>query len=80
MYDAGWNMPGYLPNTPPERFTTFSEAHAYIRDYLERSFDGFPNIETYLSKWEAQAMNVEGASIILPDGYVYWVYMIHPGE
>ena len=36
---AGWNMPGYLPETEPESFDTWEDAHAYIVGELERAWD-----------------------------------------
>ena len=36
---AGWNMPGYLPETMPESFDTWEEAHAYIVSEFERAWD-----------------------------------------
>jgi hypothetical protein len=37
---AGWNMPGYLPESDPEGFDTWGEAHAYIVESVERAWDG----------------------------------------
>lgn len=33
---AGWNMPGYLPETDPEPFTFWGEAWEYLRDTVDR--------------------------------------------
>lgn len=38
-YIAGWNMPGYLPETEPEGFDTFAQAVAYLVDTVERFWD-----------------------------------------
>jgi hypothetical protein len=38
-YTAGWNMPGYLPETDPETFDTLDDAAAYLRDTLARWLD-----------------------------------------
>lgn len=35
-YLAGWNLPGYLPTTPPEEFETLQEAVEYLRQTVER--------------------------------------------
>lgn len=32
MFVAGWNIPGYLPDYPPEEFDTFESAFEYISD------------------------------------------------
>ena len=37
-FTAGWNMPGYLPETNPAYFETFGEAKWYLVDIME-SFD-----------------------------------------
>ncbi len=37
-YVAGWNMPGYLPESEPETFSEFDDAKAYIIDTL-KSFE-----------------------------------------
>lgn len=36
---AGWNMPGYLPETDPETFDTLEDAVAYLRETAERWAD-----------------------------------------
>lgn len=38
-YTAGWNMPGYLPETDPETFETLDDAAAYLRETLARWLD-----------------------------------------
>lgn len=35
-YVAGWNMPGYLPESVPEAFPDFDSARAYLDGTLER--------------------------------------------
>lgn len=32
VYAAGWNLPGYLPDSPPALFESEDEANAYIKD------------------------------------------------
>lgn len=34
MWLAGWNMPGYLPEFPPERFNDWQEAKEFIHGAL----------------------------------------------
>lgn len=36
---AGWNMPGYLPETEPEHFHAFADALAYLHDTVARWLD-----------------------------------------
>lgn len=33
---AGWNMPGYLPETDPELFTEWKDARAYLIETIDR--------------------------------------------
>lgn len=36
---AGWNMPGYMPDSEPARFETFEDARDYIADEMARWAD-----------------------------------------
>lgn len=36
---AGWNMPGYMPDSEPAGFETFEDAQAYIIDEIKRAED-----------------------------------------
>jgi hypothetical protein len=38
-YVAGWNQPGYLPESEPEEFATFTEARNYLLDTVDRWLD-----------------------------------------
>jgi hypothetical protein len=38
-YTAGWNQPGYLPESDPEAFETLDDAAAYLVDTLARFLD-----------------------------------------
>lgn len=42
-WSAGWNMPGYMPDNPPEIFATQDDAKRYIIDELKRSEDDAEN-------------------------------------
>ena len=47
-YIAGWNMPGYMPESEPEEFDTAREAVQYLLDTVERFWDSdadVPNLE-----------------------------------
>ena len=35
-FHAGWNMPGYLPETEPEAFQTLDSAYEYLYETLEQ--------------------------------------------
>ena len=37
---AGWNMPGYLPDSEPEEFDDSEEAMEYIREEMRRDAEG----------------------------------------
>jgi hypothetical protein len=39
QFVAGWNMPGYMPDNPPEEFATFDAAKRYIIDAIKREED-----------------------------------------
>lgn len=36
---AGWNMPGYLPESDPALFDDWQDAHGYIYDAIDRFWD-----------------------------------------
>jgi hypothetical protein len=38
-WGAGWNMPGYMPDSEPAAFTDWTSAQAYILDELKRYLD-----------------------------------------
>lgn len=38
-YTAGWNMPGYLPDSEPVAFQTADEAREYLADEMRREAD-----------------------------------------
>lgn len=37
---AGWNMPGYMPETEPAVFETFDQARNYIIEALDNVIEG----------------------------------------
>ena len=39
LYIAGWNMPGYLPDTDPAVFETEGEAIGYLTYEIDRMWD-----------------------------------------
>ena len=36
---AGWNMPGYMPDNPPEEFDNWDDAQMYISDAIDEQAD-----------------------------------------
>jgi hypothetical protein len=76
IYSAGWNMPGYLPETDPELFEDPAEAKTYIREEIERIWDdtdGTPVGDECLTA-HTEVHNSGDLFITSPvDGYVYWV-------
>lgn len=74
---AGWNMPGYTPDSEPVRFCTFEEAAEFIADEMERdaemneapvSINDDPNpadcdrVESEASELRAAAARVRSAT------------------
>lgn len=39
LFSAGWNMPGYMPDSTPAVFTDFETARNYIAEEIERAAD-----------------------------------------
>lgn len=79
MFIAGWNQPGYLPESDPEEFDTFDEAKRYIIDEIKRAEDdaGDSDDEELAEDLCALAedINLESDpfSVLAPDGFAYWV-------
>lgn len=38
-YIAGWNTPGFLPETEPTEFDTFEDAVGFLEDTVDRFWD-----------------------------------------
>lgn len=77
IYSAGWNMPGYLPETEPTAHATRLDALAAMVEELrhvgDTDLDAAP-------EYEAQADALEGRDAeggdwywLSPDGYGYWI-------
>jgi hypothetical protein len=60
VYSAGWNMPGYMPESEPAMFLDDSDARAYISDEMDSAAEGEENSETVKA--------LENASISLLKG------------
>jgi hypothetical protein len=88
-FTAGWNMPGYLPETDPVEFDTDSEALDYIRVELNSLVDSpdmrMESLESYQARQALRELDLEnptswwvGLSGVPPvevtaGQYVYWV-------
>jgi hypothetical protein len=82
---AGWNMPGYMPDSEPAGFATFEDARDYLIDELARvsdeSFDMAPDIDdakARCSRYDAaieslQAQADEGEYGETVGNYHYWI-------
>lgn len=77
IWSAGWNMPGYLPETEPCPFKSRPDAMAYMVGELHRIGDTDLAVA---EDYEAQALSLEGRDAdggdwywLSPDGYAYWV-------
>jgi hypothetical protein len=73
---AGWNMPGYMPDSDPAQFESAEDARAYIIETIKRAEDE-ADTETLAEELCAFAedINLESDefSATGPDGLVYWV-------
>jgi hypothetical protein len=80
-YVAGYNQPGYLPESDPEEFDSWDEAWRYIIGEIKRAEDdaGDSGDEELAEDLAAFAEDVnlntrdEPFADLGPDGYVYWV-------
>lgn len=77
-YTAGWNAPGYLPDSDPGEFDTFDDAKRYIIEELKRQEDEAGEDDEELAEdfaALAEDVNLESEpfSVMGPDGYAYWV-------
>lgn len=81
MYVAGWNMPGYLPDTDPVHFDTFEDAREYIASELESYADERSDLEGFeeaFAEDEARDNATRVRAFTRPfsiesDGYAWWV-------
>lgn len=78
MYIAGWNTPGYLPETEPEVFETFDEAKCYVLETMLFHEDSVTDQDKDLAEELShlqQDVNLESGpfNTHCVDGLVYWV-------
>ena len=83
LFAAGWNMPGYLPDSEPSTFETFDEALEFIRAELADVLDGcapdqeeVDAIENLIRKIDGQLIPGPKLSTIV-GRYCYWIQPSH---
>ena len=71
LFSAGWNMPGYLPDTDPSLFIDEDAALEYIKEEV-RNLD--PEIYPAAEDWaESMKADSNGECSQKVANYVYWV-------
>jgi hypothetical protein len=73
---AGWNMPGYMPDSEPVAFPDWSSAQAYILDELRRAADETETgaaALTVVDTLERLSAAEEGDWCETVEGYAYWI-------
>lgn len=77
-YCAGWNMPGYMPDSEPAEFDSAQEAREYIAETLERLLDDesiiseeeAPNLQALIETIRSESGELQTGNLY---GNVYWV-------
>jgi len=46
VYCAGWNMPGYMPDSQPAQFLDADDARSYLADQMREDMDDLDNDES----------------------------------
>lgn len=80
-FTAGYNQPGYLPESDPEEFDTWDEAWRFILHHIKDAEDdaadsGDEELAEDLAAFAEEVnLNIRGEDFadLGPDGYVYWV-------
>jgi len=73
---AGFNMPGYMPESEPAGFATFDDAKSYVIAELKRAEDDAQSEDDATEFCHAaEDVNLESDAFTTPTlgGYVYWV-------
>ena len=75
MYIAGWNMPGYLPESEPTEFETFDDAKRSIISDMLFYADSLDEEGATEQTHMAEDVNLESVpfTVYAPDGMAYWV-------
>ena len=79
-WTAGWNEPGFLPESEPATFDTWEEARASIEEEIRGAADAAADDEAYEQEYattiasvQATELDVDQAFDVECDGWVYWV-------
>lgn len=77
-FTAGWNQPGYLPETEPEAFDDLQDALAYIDGELERienfEQDDLHAIDAGAARnYFASTLDASGGLSYVVGGVAYWI-------
>lgn len=70
-YVAGWNMPGYMPDSEPARFQTWEDAAEYIGEEMARAAESLMDLPESALESEtltASAIHIRSAAE-MPKGY-----------
>jgi hypothetical protein len=65
IYNAGWNMPGYLPETDPETCEDFDSAKGYLAATIERFRDSDYDVldeDEVSAKWDELLEDLNGTA------------------
>jgi hypothetical protein len=77
MWIAGYNNPGYMPETDPEAFETFEEAQDYLTYILDQFVDDWDVGESDGDEYNRAIhfiQSVKPASITVNAGrYAFWI-------
>lgn len=73
VYCAGWNMPGYMPETAPAEFATEEAARDYLCEELSRLADNEETEEAAAEYLAAHDAINGGQNNVTAGQYVYWL-------
>lgn len=76
MIIAGWNMPGYMPETDPMEFDNDTDAVEFLKDNLLLVVDGLADkySEAELDAVEEQIKSLKMDDFpLIFEGYAYWL-------
>ena len=88
-YAAGWNQPGYAPETEAQHFDDFFEAREYIMDEVTRAADEANESNDKSAEAECDEATGEMSTWeesdgdyfqVYCDGYVYWMNEISESD
>ena len=75
VYAAGWNMPGYMPDSEPALFLDFDDARAYLADEIDRiaDEDGVDEDDAAQLVDEVNEWKESGEHGLNFGSYFYWI-------